>query len=178
MSRLEGGPSIVSSISRSCFRARSSPGAFRVLPAPAAVPVERLVGIGLVSPRTVRPVAGVWASSLSRPVPPRRLGAPAFALLFVPELRRGRAVFLEAPFRLTLRALRLAGRVGFFACFRRVFPRAVLAGAAFRLEPALRAFARAPARALRLEVVRFRPLLFAAFFFAINASGGVGRFDR
>jgi hypothetical protein len=44
------------------------------------VPVDRFVGIGLVRPVTLRPVAGVCASVDSRPVPPRRFfGEPFFA---------------------------------------------------------------------------------------------------
>jgi hypothetical protein len=70
MLRLEGGVWTVSSISRSRFRSRSRPGARRVSPAPAAVPVDRLVGIGFVRPRTDRPVSGVWARVDSRPFPP------------------------------------------------------------------------------------------------------------
>ena len=54
-------PRHASSTSRSLRRARSSPGARRVPPAPAAVPVERFVGIGLVRPLTDRPVSGVCA---------------------------------------------------------------------------------------------------------------------
>ena len=48
----------ISSTSRSCLRSRSRPGARRVSPAPAAVPVERLVGIGLVRPRHGAPGLG------------------------------------------------------------------------------------------------------------------------
>jgi hypothetical protein len=47
-----------------------------VLPAPAGVPVDRRVGIGLVRPFTVRPARGVWARVRSRPV---------FARLFAPR---------------------------------------------------------------------------------------------
>ncbi len=52
------------------------------------MPVERLVGIGLVRPVTLRPVAGVCASVDSRPVPPRRFfREPVFAAA------RGAALF-------------------------------------------------------------------------------------
>src|SRR6267378_2446505 len=72
MFRLDGGPCTDSSTSRSCLRSRSSPGTRRESPAPAAVPVDRLVGIGLVRPWTLRPVAGVCDRVDSRPVPPTR----------------------------------------------------------------------------------------------------------
>src|SRR5215218_8417612 len=72
MSRLEGGPGTPSSTLRSLRLAFSSPGANSVPPAPAAVSVERLVGIGLVGPPTVRPASGVWDKVRSSPSPPRR----------------------------------------------------------------------------------------------------------
>ena len=63
------------------------------MPAPAGVPVERLVGKGLVGPLTLRPASGVWARSRSRPRPP---GRPVAA--FVPD-------------RLAADVLRAAGRL-------------------------------------------------------------------
>jgi len=110
-----------------------------VLPAPAAVPVDRFVGIGLVGPCTLRPVCGVCASSSSRPVPP--------ALRFVDE----RARFGDGRDR-------RAFACGFFAAavFRAVRRPAFRA----RLRPApLRADARAAEPARLFDRVRFRRLL-------------------
>ncbi len=64
-------PGIASSTSRRWRRSRSRSGAWRLVPAPAGVPVERLVGNGLVRPWTLRPVSGVCARVRSRPLPPR-----------------------------------------------------------------------------------------------------------
>jgi hypothetical protein len=166
MLRLDGGPGTDSSISRSCFRSRSRPGARRLLPAPAAVPVDRFVGIGFVIPRTDRPVSAVCASVSSRPVPP--------ALSFV-EGPRGRAALV---FARRTPVLRLAARAGFVA-FRRALPCGVLAPAVFRpvFRPALevfrapaplRAAARAPAPALRSAGVFLRPFALPAAFLAIR----------
>ena len=71
-SRLEGGLATVSSTSRRCRRARSSPGAWRVPPAPAAVPVERFVGNGIRRALYAAPGFGRLGQRLSRPVPPSR----------------------------------------------------------------------------------------------------------
>jgi hypothetical protein len=122
--------------------------------------VERIVGIGLVRPRTERPVSGVWASSRSRPVPPaRRFLAPAAAFYFPPPA--------------ALRAVVRAKALRFFLpCGDRppaVFRLAVLA----RRAPALRAPARAPEPARLFDGVFFCPLLErfreepAAFRFAV-----------
>jgi hypothetical protein len=81
------------------------------------VPVERLVGIGLVRPRTERPASGVCASVDSRPVPPTRF--PVFFLVFL----------LPAFAFLTSRAGRAAG-------LRRALPFELFAAAVFR--PVLR----------------------------------------
>src|SRR5205823_8814324 len=157
MLRLDGGPGIDSSISRSCLRSRSRPGARRVPPAPAAVPVDRRVGIGFVIPRTERPVSGVWASVSSRPVPPRE----------------------RAAFVLPRAALRFPGLGGLVACFRRAFPCGVFAPAVlrpvlrfaldvFRAPAPLRAAARDPAPALRFEGVFLCPFALRAGFLAIR----------
>jgi hypothetical protein len=146
----------------------------RVPPAPAAVPVERLVGIGFVGPLTERPVSGVWASSRSRPVPPRR-GALFCAPARVDPVARSRP-FARAP------ASRRSASDRFFL----FLPFGVFAPAVFlpvfreaadtRLAPApLRAAARAPAPARLFDGVRFCPFVeplrvppalfrFAAFF--------------
>src|SRR5437764_6519024 len=165
MLRLDGGPGTDSSTSRSCFRSRSRPGARRVLPAPAAVPVDRLVGIGFVIPRTERPVSGVWESVSSRPEP------PALSLVEAPRER--------APFAARPPALRLPGLGGFVAFFLRAFPCGVrapavlrpvfrLALAVLRAPAPLRAAARAPAPALRFEGVFFCPFALPAAFLAIR----------
>ena len=129
----------VSSSSRSCLRLRSRPGAWRELPAPAGVPVERRVGIGLVRPRTLRPVSGVWSKVLSRPVP------PTFARVLAVELRRARPEFclVDAPRRAEVAFADLTGLLVFFdafffvarftAGFRELALAAFRAGAAFRL---------------------------------------------
>src|SRR6187399_646972 len=82
MLRLEGGVWTVSSTSRSRLRSRSNPGARLMSPAPAAVPVDRLVGMGLVLPRTDRPVSGVCARVASRPFPPVLFRFAGFSLAF------------------------------------------------------------------------------------------------
>jgi len=135
-----------------------------VLPAPAAVPVDRFVGIGFVGPWTVRPVRGVCASSSSRPVPPSRLaGGFVFVLVFV----RG------------LAAARRAARG--FACFRRILAFDVFAPAVLRpvfrrtllarFRPApLRAEARAPEPARLLGGVRFWTRRFTAFLAMVSTS--------
>jgi hypothetical protein len=103
----------------------------------------------------------------------------AFAVLRAVFRDAGRAVFRETDVFLALAALadfRFPGRGGLLAFFRRALPWGVLAPAVFRLAPPLRAVARAPAPALRLEGVffwpRFLPLVFALFVvLAIHASG-------
>ena len=145
MFRLDGAWWIDSSTSRSCLRSRSRPGARRVSPAPEAVPVERLVGIGLVKPVMVRPVAGVWESVDSRPVPPTRF------------------FFAAAFFGLFFGAAFLAFGAGFFAALR---------GAAFlgRLALARRAVRRFGADALfafALTVFFFWAFALRAGFLAI-----------
>ena len=81
-----------------------------MLPAPAAVPVERFVGIGFVRPFTDRPASGVCASVSSRPDPPRRTGFRAFVAfafaLFTPAF----AAFFLAGFVTAFRPL----EAGFF----------------------------------------------------------------
>jgi hypothetical protein len=136
-SRLDGGLGTVSSTSRSWRRARSSPGARLKPPAPDGVPVERLVGMGLVGPRRRRPVSGVWASVDSRPVPPPRAALPA---------PRALAAFFLLP-----------GRGGFVACFLAALPLGVLAPAVFLRPPPLRDIARRPAPERFVEGVRFWP---------------------
>src|SRR6185436_7243822 len=76
-------------------------------------PVERRVGMGLVRPCTVRPVAGVWANVDSRPVPPRflALGFGLLALALALGLGLGRLAFF-GPFFRAVRAL--GRRVGAF----------------------------------------------------------------
>lgn len=200
MSRLDGGPCTVSSSSRSCLRARSSPGAWRELPAPAGVPVERRVRIGLVRPFTVRPVLGVWARVSSRPLPPALRRLAAFAGLRAVFRAAGRDVLREADVFRAFAAFRraeglapsepvfrraegrLPGRGGLVAFLRFAFPFGVLAPAVLRLpaadRPPVRAFARAPAPAFRLDGVRRwrRFLLVFALFFvlAIPASERAG----
>ncbi len=160
-SRLDGGLGTVSSSSRSCRRSRSSPGDRRVLPAPAGVPVDRFVGIGLVGPRTERPVSGVCARSFSMPVPPRRReprADPARALARAPAARN---CFID----------RFAddGRFAEDAAFF-FFPRGVFAPAVLRpvfrravdarpLPAPLRADARAPAAVRLFDGVRFCPFV-------------------
>src|SRR5258708_18063396 len=107
MFRLEGARCSDSSTSRSCLRSRSRPGTRRASPAPEAVPVDRFVGIGLVRPVTVRPVAGVWDSVDSRPVPPARFFVAALAFLRVGFLGVG---FLGVSLALGRLALEVAGR--------------------------------------------------------------------
>jgi hypothetical protein len=133
----------------------------RVSPAPLPVPVERLVGIGLVRPLTVRPLSGVCASSLSRPVPP----AVSFAERPARAFRTG---FLTAFF-----TVRRAGAAVFFAVFFAALRVGVFAFAVFR--PVLRCgfanflaeFFLADDRTgdpdFRFATVRFRPLLVPVF---------------
>src|SRR3990172_3533855 len=132
----------------------------RLLPAPAGVPVEGFVGIGFVRPLTLRPVSGVCASSLSRPVPPalsfvegpalserpgRRVEGPALSerpcrRVEGPALSERPCRRVEGPaFRVRAAVLRWAG----FAAFRvlRVAARtgrrlAAPAAAFFRFLPA------------------------------------------
>jgi hypothetical protein len=120
---------------------------------------------------TERPVAGVCASVLSCPLPPRRVGAGRAALagarfiifFFGGDLRR--LVFaVFAPFveRAALRAL-----AGLAVRLRVALPFGVLAPAAFRpalrrAEAGRRALARDPAPVF--ERVFFRPLVFPVFF--------------
>src|SRR3954454_18180503 len=156
-SRLEGGLGTVSSSSRSCRRSRSSPGDRRLLPAPAGDPVDRFVGIGLVGPRTERPVSGVCARSFSIPVPPRRR-APRAVLARAPAARN---CFID---RLADDA-RFADDAAFFFFPRGVFAPAVLrpvfrrAADARPLPAPLRADARAPAPARLFDGVRFWPFV-------------------
>lgn len=156
-----------SSTSRSCRRDRASPGAWLRSPAPAGVPVERMVRIGFVGPLTERPLSGVWARSRSRPVPPsrgRRLLAALFRL-FADPLADFAAVFLDfAEAFLDFAAVFLDVGAAFLVLD--AARRAVLRLAAFAvLRPVLRL-----AAALRLVPaffrvgVRFRPDFFAVFF--------------
>jgi hypothetical protein len=133
-----------------------------VLPAPAAVPVERLVGNGLVGPLTLRPVSGVCERSRSRPVP------PALSLVEGP-LRAG--VFLRPGRAFDPDAARRFGRelaAAFFRVVRLFVLRDVLA-------ERLRLLADDRALARLFAEDRFPPLLerfraapavfrFAAFF--------------
>jgi hypothetical protein len=74
-----------------------------------------MVRIGLVRPRTVRPVSGVCAKSRSRPVPPARRAARAGAFFVA-------AFFLEAARVLAAGRFFAAGRLpDGFAVFRVVF---------------------------------------------------------
>jgi hypothetical protein len=150
------------------------------------VPVERIVGIGLVRPRTERPVSGVWSSSLSRPVPPSRalvrfterrwaaflappltpvvfLAPPRFAVADLPDVFAVFPVFGAAAF------LTLPRRGGLLAFLRFALPCGVLAPAVFRFPPAVLLFARAPAPDWRFDGVVFCPLLFTLFFLAIDS---------
>src|SRR3990172_2993991 len=119
----------------------------RLLPAPAGVPVEGFVGIGFVRPLTLRPVSGVCASSLSRPVPPALSFVEGPALSERPGRRGEGPALSERPcrrvegpaFRVRAAVLRWAG----FAAFRvlRVAARtgrrlAAPAAAFFRFLPA------------------------------------------
>ena len=128
------------------------------------MPVDRLVGIGLVRPFTDRPVSGVCASVSSRPVPPRR-GARAADRPLPRDF--GAA---KRPVRLgALRVMRfaradreavLARALRFGALARAVLRGAVrLAVRALRRVPPLRAVARALDPARLFDRVRFRPLL-------------------
>jgi hypothetical protein len=126
-------------------------------PAPAAVPVERFVGNGLVSPLTDRPVSGVWSRSRSRP-----------------ELRRG-AVFRAAVRRVVAAAffavVRRVGAAAFLAAGRRLGRAAFLArarafGAAFRAGLLARVvFFLAVTREALLLPLRLFPAAFFAVFF-------------
>ena len=165
MSRLEGGVGTFSSISRSSRRCRSSLGARRVLPAPAAVPVDRRVGMGFVRPLTVRPVAGVWASRLSRPVPPRRetVDWPALARDLPVVLRD-----LAADLRGVLARFRDPAALFFRAAeaLRARLALGVLAPAVRRLVFRLAAPARRDPALLRLP-----PVLFAVFLAIVDSPG-------
>jgi hypothetical protein len=142
-----------------------------VLPAPAAVPVDRFVGIGLVGPLTERPVSGVCARSRSRPVPPALgLVEPVLSLVEGPVLSLIEGARPIGFFGFCAR--RVAGRAaaGFFArapavrrsCNGRVF---------FRLKALAAAACREPGRTACRERGRtvFRPALRRA---------GVVRLDR
>jgi hypothetical protein len=124
-----------------------------VFPAPAAVPVDRFGGSGLVGPLTERPVSGVWARSRSRPVPPARRLGDAFGFCASRTARRdagrflaflARALALRTPceervffrFNPLARAAGRAGREDFLPAFRRA--------AEVRFDPLVRADARAP----------------------------------
>ena len=96
------------------------------------------MGIGLVRPRTLRPVSGVWSRVLSRPVP------PAFARGFASEGRRG---------KLVARGFARELRRGWLLLLEGANLREVVAGrfaAVFRDVAALRL------AALRLAVLRLR----------------------
>ena len=163
MSRLEGGPSTDSSISRSCLRSRSSYGAWRLVPAPAGVPVDRRVAMGLVRPFTVRPVSGVWARVDSRPLPPRaRL--PPFAAVFrepagLADAFRLAAALVEAALRVVPRldVLRLFAD----ALVEALFAVVLRAGRFLAVFADFRAFAREVVVCFRADA---RPRLDAAFF--------------
>jgi hypothetical protein len=130
-----------------------------------------LVGIGLVGPRRVRPVSGVWASVSSRPVPPRittflAAGALVAAARFTPGRRLAGELFRLAA--LTFRAgaafafavrfsLRAVGR--FAGLLRFALPFGVLAPAVFRLA----ATARFPALGRLVEDVRLCPFVLPLF---------------
>jgi hypothetical protein len=131
--------------------------------------VDRIVGMGLVRPRTERPVSGVCARSRSRPVPPSRrfLGPRLDARFFVP-VRDDEAVRVAG----LDRAVPLFLPFGVFAAvvLRPVFRRAAEA----RRAPApLRAAALPPDPARLFGGVRFCPFLEplledpAAFRFAV-----------
>jgi len=133
-----------------------------MVPAPAAVPVERLVGMGLVGPRRLRPASGVCARVSSRPVP------PTLRLVEGPVLS-----FVEGRFATTFFAacLSLPARAGFVAFFRAAFPFGVFAPAVRRLRPLL-AFA-APALSFVEGPARFADRVFFValvlpLFFAIG----------
>ena len=187
MSRLEGGPWTVSSASRSCLRSRSRPGACREPPAPAGVPVERRVRIGLVRPFTVRPVSGVWERLSSRPVPPNltepgffRAEGPVLSEPCFPRAEGRRAVVfrpvLAAPLEVDSRAFLevdladpppvflFPGRGGFVVFLRRALPWGVLAPAVF-LRPVARCGERRPRAVRAFARARVPALPFEGVFF-------------
>ena len=129
MLRLEGASWSDSSTSRSCLRSRSRPGARRVSPAPDAVPVDRRVAIGLVGPVMVRPVAGVWSSVDSRPVPPARFFDAAFVVTFLAGFLA--AARVPGPLPLVRLAVDFFGRLALTAAERRFEAVAFLAFEAF-----------------------------------------------
>jgi hypothetical protein len=105
------------------------------------VPVDRRVRIGLVGPVMVRPAAGVWLRSFSRPLPPRLAGEAVFAFALAEDFfgaaARFRAdafvdaeVFLDAAFLTRLRAV-------FAVDFRVVFRLAAFLTEALRAAPFL-----------------------------------------
>jgi hypothetical protein len=167
MSRLDGGPSCDSSTSRSWRRSRSSLGD-RVAPAPAGVPVDRRVRIGLVGPVVVRPAAGVWLKVRSWPLPPRLTPRVVFAFgcaadFFDPAFlfdafRTGFRAVLDEDFRAAFRLV--AFRAGDFR--EPVFLARDGAFLAFRAlaRPFLDAF-RAPARPLAVDFAFAAPRFFA-----------------
>jgi hypothetical protein len=158
----------------------------RPLP-PALTGVEALLpreeegpeAFGVVDGRVLRVVTGrrdVLLRELALREAAARLREVAAALREVaarlrelPALREDAATPLRLPFR-------CPGRGGIVAFLRLALPRGGLAAVAFRRPPAVRAFARAPAPALRLDGVSFRPRflpwVFALFFLTICASGG------
>jgi hypothetical protein len=183
MSRLDGGPSCDSSTSRSWRRSRSSLGE-RLVPAPAGVPVDRRVRIGLVGPVFVRPAAGVWLRVLSWPLPPRLATGAALFFAFAVVFLDG-AVFLDAA--AFLAGLRAALAGDFRAVFRllalrtgalRAAPFLARDGACLALLRPLADVFRAPARPLAVDFAFAAPrffagvllLAFARFVFAMCAS--------
>ena len=127
--------------------------------------------MGLVRPRTVRPVSGVWESSCSRPVPPvpregaRRLAVfravlTAFERAAVRDRREAETFFAR---REAFGAVFLPFWDGFGTFLR--FPLGGAGLAVFRRARLLRVAARAAV--FRPGDVRFRPLLFAVFFLAM-----------
>jgi len=143
-----------------------------MVPAPAAVPVERLVGNGLVRPRVVRPVSGVWARVSSRPVP------PALSLVVGPRFDDAvLEVALAGVFRLAGGAAFLALRFSFPArgltdCLRLALAFGRLAPAVLRPAP-LRAFAARLPEPARLAEPFLSPF-FVPLFFAIAGVSPLG----
>lgn len=127
------------------------------------MPVERLVGNGLVGPSTVRPVSGVCARSRSRPLP------PGVAAAFRVSVRRAGAVFFFAVFAALFLDLAPAPDRAFAFLRERLaatFARVLLA-AAFRLPDAVFFGRRAGAffRALALDERPFVARLLAPVVF-------------
>ncbi|HXG56811.1 MAG TPA: hypothetical protein VNJ03_15645 [Vicinamibacterales bacterium] len=136
--------------------------------------MDRFVGIGLVRPDTVRPVSGVWASSLSRPDPPRLAAGLAFFVICFAGRRV--ALVVLAVFLTGRLAVFLTGGLAALATGRLTTLRAAFTGRLALRRLAVPALARALvfaavfvvlAFAPRAETV-FRALVFAIFFLAIT----------